>query len=92
MLEEQKIFVNFEHGYYQIIKFLPKMIFFQLILNVANVLNAWHGMSFNRVLDLLSYAPRRFPNLNYFEKIRIIILNENWFLLSKKFRVSHIFK
>ena len=88
-LEKQTIFMNFEQGYYQIIKYLANMTFLQLAINIANVFNAWHGLSFNMVLSLFTLISGRFPRFNFSQRYRIIIkFNELYLLFKPKFKVS----
>ena len=87
----QKIFVTFGQSFYQKIKFFPNLTFLMLIINIANVFNAWHGLSFIRFLDLLSMFFRKFPKLNCYEKIQIILISNNRFLLiNSKLKVSNL--
>ena len=86
---DQKLFLNFEQGYYHIIKFWANMTFLQLVLNIVNVFNAWHGLSFIKVLELLFEFYRRFPRFMIFERISSIIIIKHWLSLFKsKFKVS----
>ena len=86
--DKQKIYLNFEPVYFQIIKFLANMTFLQLVLNIVNLFNAWHGLSFNRVLKILFIFFRKYRIFDS-EKIRIIISSSNYFsILQTKFEVS----
>ena len=80
----QNIFVTFDQNFYQIIKFFPNMTFLLLIINIANVFNAWHGLSFVRFLDLLSIFFQKISEIIYcYEKIRIIMISNNRFSINQ---------
>ena len=85
----QRIFVNFDENYYQVIKYLAKMSFLQMILNIVNTFNAWHGLSFNRLLSL-SYIFLKFSKIQlYSEKFkRFLTFNNKFNLFKSKTKVS----
>ena len=90
VLEDQKIFINFEENYYHVIKYLAKMTFLQMIISLVNVSNAWHGMSINRAWVLLLLIFSKFPKIKHLSEIfdRIRILNNEINFCKSKIKVS----
>ena len=48
------IFLTFEESNYYIIRHFPKMLFLQLMISIVNIFNAWHGLSFIKILEYYS--------------------------------------
>ena len=47
--------IIFENNYYYSIKYIAKTTMFNLLINVANILSLWHGLSFFDIIFALTY-------------------------------------
>ena len=92
LMGTSSISVPFEESFYYVIKYIPKLIFSQLIINMVNVFNTWHGISIAQILVFITILANKSTKLKLFIEKVVNLQNTGHLMerLKTKLKVSFI--